>query len=352
MKLIKLILIAFLCLSWVKALDYVALDSSLEESKGIHIEDDSKDRENFNKVNKHIYGKNQIEAIKNWGIDTISAGVSLGNNLNFEGGSIDPMTSGEKIKGIRGLNGLGELFTILQNKYFSLVFFILIIIVPLAFFGHFIIVGQRKFNHHQKLQVFSKFNIIVHWGAAIPFVLICLTGLIMVFGSYLGGGIFVRLARDLHGLATIIFIIFGLMMFSMWFKEALFKKYDIDWFKIMGGYLSQENKPIPAGKFNAGQKMWFWIATLGGGAMALTGAVMFFQCADINTLRLMAILHNLIGFMIIAMLITHIYMSLFAIEGAIESIINGKMGEEELSILHSIYYKELVDSKKIDSMRV
>ncbi len=302
--------------------------------------------------NEDIYGKNQIEAIRSWGLDSKTSGISLGNTLNFESGSINPINSGEKIGGIRGMSGLGELFTILQNQYFKWIFLAIIILVPLSFLGHFVVVGQRRFNHHQKLQVFSKFNIIVHWGAAIPFVLICLTGLIMVFGSYFGGGSFVRLARDLHGLATIMFIIFGSMMFLMWFKEALFKKYDISWFKIMGGYLSQENKPIPAGKFNAGQKMWFWIATLGGGIMAFTGAIMFFQYTDINTLRLMAILHNLVGFMIIAMLITHIYMSLFAIEGAVESILNGKMGEEELSILHSIYYKELESSSKLNSMRV
>lgn len=302
--------------------------------------------------NKDIYGKNQIEAIKNWGLDSSSAGVSLGNTLNFQGGSINPLTSGEKIEGIRGWNGVGELFTILQNKYFKIIFLAIIVLVPLAFLGHFMMVGQRRFNHHQKLQVFSKFNIIVHWGAAIPFIAICITGLIMVFGKYLGGGTFVRLARDIHGIATPIFAVFGIVMFLMWFKDALFKKYDIDWFKILGGYLSQENRPIPAGKFNAGQKMWFWVAIIGGAIMVITGGIMFFQLTNVNTLRLMAIVHNVVGFAVIAMLITHIYMALFAIEGALEAIINGKMGEEELSILHSIYYKELESSGKVNSMRV
>lgn len=302
--------------------------------------------------NKNIYGKNQIEAIRNWGVDSPNAGVSLYNTGNFDTGSIDPLTSGNKINGIRGINGLGEIFTILQNKYFKMVFLLIIVFVPLAFFGHFMIVGQRKFNHHKKLKVFSKYNILIHWFAAIPFILICITGIIMVFGTNFGGGVFVRLARNIHGLSTIIFIIFGTLMFFMWFRESLFKKYDIDWFKIMGGYLSQNNIPIPAGKFNAGQKMWFWIATLGGVIMAITGGIMYFQYTDINTLRLVAIIHNILGFLVIAMLITHIYMALFAIEGAIESILNGNMGEEELSILHSIYYKELVDNKKLDSIRV
>ena len=301
--------------------------------------------------NKKIYDKNQIEAIRNWG-DSPTSGVSLGNNLNFEGGSIDPLKSGQKIEGIRGMSNLGELFTLLQNKYFKYIFLLIVVFVPLAFFGHFMIIGQRKFNHHQKLKVFSRFNIIVHWGAAIPFVLICLSGLVMIFGVYFGGGAFVRFARDIHGLSTLVFIVFGFLMFLMWFKDSIFRLHDIDWFKIMGGYLSQENRPIPAGKFNAGQKMWFWIATLGGAIMAITGGIMFFQSTDINTLRLVAIIHNVVGFLVIAMLITHIYMALFAIEGAVESILNGNMGEEELSILHSIYYKELLNSGKLDSMRV
>jgi len=41
----------------------------------------------------------------------------------------------------------------------------------------------------------------------------------------------------------------------------------VKWMMIVGGYLSKEKKPIPAGKFNAGQKMWYWIATLGGMVM-------------------------------------------------------------------------------------
>ena len=66
----------------------------------------------------------------------------------------------------------------------------------------------------------------------------------------------------------------------------------------------------------------------------------------------MALVHNFVGFLVIALLITHIYMAVFAIEGAIESILNGKMGEEELSMLHSLYYKDLKAQGKLDSMRV
>ena len=138
--------------------------------------------------NKHIYGTPQIEAIKNWGLGTQSAGVIEGSVIEGKGGSIEPLTMGEPIGGIRGWSGLGELFTMLQEKYFAIIFLCVLLFVPLAFFGHYKIIGARKYNHHNKLQVFSKYNIIVHWFAALPFVLICITGLMMIFGDKLGGG--------------------------------------------------------------------------------------------------------------------------------------------------------------------
>ncbi len=350
------------------------------------------------KTNTDIYGTAQIEAIKNWGLGTNTAGVIESSVVEGKGGSIEPLTHGKDIGGIRGWNGLGELFTILQEQYFALIFLLIVIFVPMAFYGHYKIVGKRHYSHDSFLVVFTKYNIIVHWCAAVPFVMLCLTGLMMVFGDKLGGGALIRFARDVHGFATLFFAVFGTLMFLMWAKDCLFKSYDIKWMMILGGYLDKVNREVPAHKFNAGQKMWFWVATLGGGVMVFTGAVMFFQCTDINyldkvnrevpahkfnagqkmwfwvatlgggvmvftgavmffqctdinTLRLMAILHNVLGFAVIALLITHIYMAVFAIEGAMESIINGKMGEEELSMLHSLYYKDLKAQGKLDSMR-
>ncbi|RDU71617.1 formate dehydrogenase subunit gamma [Helicobacter anseris] len=297
--------------------------------------------------NEKIYGAPQIEAIKGWGIDSPTSGVVSGSVLQMQGVGIELADNGEKISGIRGWRGLGEGFTILQNKFFAPIFFAILILVPLAFFGHNRIVGVKRFDHHgRKFKVFSKYNIIVHWGAAIPFVLICITGLMMMFGDKLGGGMPIRLAKNLHFLATWIFLIFGILMFLMWVKPAMFKLYDIGWLKIMGGYLSNEKREVPAGKFNAGQKMWFWLCTLGGFAMAITGLIMHYFYGDINTLRLMAIIHNVLGFGVLAMLITHIYMAVFAIEGAIEAILNGHMAEEELALMHSYYYKELIGEQK------
>ena len=305
--------------------------------------------------NTHIYGTKQIEQIKNWGFDSPTAGVVSGSVAQMQGSAIGVLDNGEKISGIEGVSGLGELFTLLQHQYFAPILLAIILLVPLAFATHLMIFKSKSFSHGVKYKVFSKYNIIIHWLTATPFIAICITGVIMIFGKYFGGGTFVRLARDIHGICTLAFAIFGPLMFLMWVKASLPKLYDIKWLLMLGGYLTRGktiSTPIPSGQFNAGMKMWFWVCTLGGFIMIATGAILYFQLVSINALRLSAILHNVLGFIIIALLFTHIYMSVFAIEGALSSMIDGNMGEEELAILHSYYYKELQESGKLEGMRV
>jgi formate dehydrogenase subunit gamma len=255
---------------------------------------------------------------------------------------------------------LGTLFTMLQRDYFEVIFFGILVGVPAVFLLHYLIVGPKVFPHGGKrIYIFSLFQRFIHQVAALSFIILVPTGFIIVFGAELGGGSFVRLAKDLHGLATIPFAIVVIPMFLMWLKDAFFNFDDVKWMMIVGGYLSKEKKPIPAGKFNAGQKMWYWLATLGGMVMIISGAIMYFMDFDmawlremsgltqIDLLRFTAIVHNIMGFAVVAMFITHVYMSMFAIKGAVHAILDGHMEEEEVKILHSSYYKKLKEKGKI-----
>jgi formate dehydrogenase subunit gamma len=262
--------------------------------------------------------------------------------------------------GKEGSRGLGPLFTMLQYEYFTPIFLGILVLVPAAFLTHYMIIGPKVFPHGgKKIQAFSLYNRIIHQVAAVSFIVIVPTGFVIVFGDFFGGGLFVRMCKNAHGVFTIPFAIVVIPMFLMWVKEALFNFDDVKWMMIVGGYLSKEKKPIPAGKFNAGQKMWYWIATLGGMVMVITGAAMFFMdfnidmvknmtgLSQIDLLRVMAILHNAVGFAVVALFITHVYMSMFAIKGAVHSILNGHMEEEEVKILHSSWYKKLKEQGKV-----
>jgi len=254
---------------------------------------------------------------------------------------------------------LGQLFTVLQAKYFSIGFLAIAIGVPLIFSIHYLIIGPKVFSHdRKKIYLFNAFNRLIHLMAAISFLVLVPTGFIMIFGSTFGGGKFVTICKELHVISTILFTISIFPMLFMWIKDMLPTSDDIKWLVILGGYLSKEKKLVPAGKFNAGQKMWFWLCTLGGIVMILTGAALYFYdfrlaiisqmgLSQIDFLRANAIIHNILGMAVVALFFTHIYMAMFAIKGAIQSMITGYKDEEELEILHSSFYKKLKEKKKI-----
>jgi len=256
-------------------------------------------------------------------------------------------------------HGLGPLFTFLQSTYFRKIFFGTVLAVPLVFLLHYLVFGARVFAHGgKKIFFFPLIKRAIHLLAAISFLLLVPTGLIMVFGEYFGGGTLVMTARQVHGVTTVLFLIAVIPMFFSWVLEMLPTFDDIKWMIILGGYLSRAKKEIPAGKFNAGQKMWFWIATIGGAVMIATGGAMYFQdfnlgiantfgVSQIDLLRACAIVHNSLAMLVIAFFFTHVYMSLFAIKGAITSMITGYKEEEEVQYLHSSFYRKLKQQNKI-----
>jgi formate dehydrogenase subunit gamma len=286
---------------------------------------------------------------------TVSAAFAADNPIWGEGRITNILGYGKADS-----SGLGPLFTLLQSEYFSTIFLGILIGVPAIYLLHYLVIGPKSFPHGgKKIKIFSLFNRVVHQLAAVSFIVIVPTGFIMVFGSFFGGGEFVRLCKNLHGIFTIVFAIVVIPMFIMWIKDALFKFEDIKWMAIMGGYLSKKQKPIPAGKFNAGQKAWYWVATLGGMTMIITGAMMYLLdfnmsmltsmtgLSQIDLLRLAAITHNIVGFLVVALFFTHIYMSVFGVKGAINSMIDGHKEEEEVRILHSTYYNKLKKEGKV-----
>ena len=255
---------------------------------------------------------------------------------------------------------LGALWTTLQGEYIATIALICIISVLSAFALHYMVIGPKRFSHDgNKILAFSLFERGFHFIAAVSWLILVPTGLIMMFGETFGGGVFVRVCKNLHAFATILFIISIIPMFFCWIKAMLPTSYDIKWIMIVGGYLSKVKKPVPAGKFNFGQKSWYYIAVFGGFLMIITGGFMYFLdfndvwfqeltgLSQINLLRLSALIHNFLGILCVVFFGIHIYMAVFAIKGSIHSMISGYKEEEEVYILHSYWYKELSAKKKI-----
>ncbi|MGL1932581.1 MAG: formate dehydrogenase subunit gamma [Desulfotalea sp.] len=258
---------------------------------------------------------------------------------------------------------LGGLFTLLQSTYFIWGFLLTITVVPAVFALHLLIIGAKHFDHSGKQILFFPFMArLIHFIGALSFTGLVVTGLMIVFGSYLGGGTPIVFARYVHLFSALLAVPAIVGMLVIWIKDALPAKCDIKWCLIAGGYLSKEKNPVPAMKFNAGQKAWYWCAIPGGFLMAATGFFIWafpagnsflapaidlvvslipFVNTEVDFIRALAIVHNVFGMVLVTFFLTHVYMCVFAIAGSLDSMVTGYKPIDEVSILHSLHkYKE------------
>jgi formate dehydrogenase subunit gamma len=178
---------------------------------------------------------------------------------------------------------------------------------------------------------FSAFERFVHWMTATCFIILALSGLNITFGKPLllpliGPEAFAtgsQWAKYLHNYLSFPFTIGVFVIFLMWVAWNVPNRVDVEWLKEGGGIVG--HKHPPADRFNAGQKMVYWIQVLGGGAMAVTGYILMFPFygTDIADMQLAQIVHGVVAMLFVAVMIAHIYIGSIGMEGAFEAMWDG-----------------------------
>ena len=81
----------------------------------------------------------------------------------------------------------------------------------------------------------------------------------------------------------------------MWIAGNIPNQDDVEWIKEGGGIVGDEHPP--ADRFNAGQKMIYWIVVLGGGAVAVTGYLLMFPFygTGIAGMQIAQIVHGIVA---------------------------------------------------------
>lgn len=136
---------------------------------------------------------------------------------------------------------------------------------------HYLCFGPEKSKSAYSgfVRRFGTVERIFHWITMIIFLVVMITGMCQVLA---GSG--PHHIGPFHGnLGTVLIIIF-LIDLVFWSKDSLFKSYDLLWLKSMGGYLSRNKLHLPAGRFNAGQKMYFWVMLSSIIALAVSAVLM------------------------------------------------------------------------------
>ncbi|MEZ5534290.1 MAG: formate dehydrogenase subunit gamma [Thiolinea sp.] len=216
----------------------------------------------------------------------------------------------------------------------------------------------------QKIKRFSAFQRYVHWTTAILFVALGLTGIALLFGRYIiipvfgsavGGDLMLGL-KAIHDYAGPLFAV-ALAVLVLTFMKGNFAHFsDIKWIFKGGGLFGGH---APAGRYNAGEKGWYWIAAIVGSVVVVSGLVLdlpnfpvvaewvsgFIPVVDQsrNTISYYHWIHGIAAVAIMAAAMGHIYMGTIAMEGAFEPMQTGYCDANWAKEHHDLWYEEMVE---------
>jgi len=181
------------------------------------------------------------------------------------------------------------------------------------------------------LQRYTYFQRVVHWTLAVVFLVLGLTGLILLLGRPLliplfGKEIFSLLAstsKQAHNLLGPLFAVSLIMMLISFISKNLYEKGDLDWLLKGGGAFSKDHPS--AGFFNTGEKLWFWILMLVGICVTVTGLVLMFPSfgQGRQVMELSHVIHSIGALGLVCISFGHIYMGSVGIEGAYQGMKTG-----------------------------
>src|ERR1700676_5558136 len=165
-----------------------------------------------------------------------------------------------------------------------------IVLLALAYLiiGRIRIAAGRSGRKILRFRAFERFS---HWLTAVSFVVLGLTGLNITFGKILllpliGPDAFSSVsqaAKYVHNFTSFSFVAGLILITVIFFRDNLPEKVDIEWLKQGGGFI--KNKHAPAGRFNLGEKLVYWLSIAGGIAVSVSGFLLLFPFSELTLPR-------------------------------------------------------------------
>ena len=245
---------------------------------------------------------------------------------------------------------------------------VVILAVFYAFRGKITIEAGPSGRTIERFNALERFT---HWLTASSFILLAITGLNVLYGRYIlipiiGQTAFAAIAywgKLAHNFLGFSFMVGLVVMLVLWVRHNLPTMVDLQWLAQGGGMFTKGAHP-PARRFNAGQKLVFWAVILGGASLSFSGICLLFpfeitpfaktfaflnlfgfslptQLTPLQETQLALIWHSLAALVMIAIIIAHIYIGSFGMEGAIDAVGTGQVDVNWAKEHHGLWVAEL-----------
>lgn len=234
----------------------------------------------------------------------------------------------------------------------------LVVLVAIAILTFYFAKGSVKLHGKPTGRLIHRFSTVervVHWSTAISFCVLGLSGLIMFFGKHLllpvlGYALFAwltALAKYLHNFIAPLFIVSVIAMIVLFIKDNLPHAYDVRWFARAWAVMAR-GEHVPTGRFNAGEKGWFWFGVVGLSiVVSWSGLILLFPNFD-QTRAVMQdawVWHASAALLYIAISLGHIYLGTIGLEGSYQAMRKGYVDETWAKEHHEYWYDEIKSAK-------
>jgi formate dehydrogenase subunit gamma len=263
-----------------------------------------------------------------------------------------------RFPGQEHISTAGEAWRLFRNGPVTFIGGWLVVLVLLAILGFYFWKGPVKVHEKPTGRLIPRFNLVeraVHWSTAISFCVLGVSGLIMFFGKHvllpwLGYTLFAWLAtaaKAFHNFMAPLFIVSVLLMVVLFIKDNFPRMYDLRWFARAWAVMAR-GEHVPTGRFNAGEKGWFWFGVLGLSiVVSWTGVVLLFPNLD-QTRAVMQDAwnwHASAALLYIAIALGHIYLGTIGLEGSYQAMRSGEVDEAWAKEHHEYWYNEVKSGK-------
>lgn len=169
-----------------------------------------------------------------------------------------------------------------------------------------------------------------HWIVALAFLLAALSGLALFhpalywLSALFGGGPWTRILHPIIGLIMTIAFVF---LAAVVWKDNRLEPRDREWLHRIKDVVNNREEQLPeVGRYNAGQKLLFFVFVVCMVGLLLSGLVIWRQYFSmyfpIGIVRFASLLHAVCAFLLIGAIVLHIYAAIW-VKGSLRAMTRG-----------------------------
>jgi formate dehydrogenase subunit gamma len=188
-----------------------------------------------------------------------------------------------------------------------------------------------------------------HWINAIAYTYLMLTGLALFtplayWLAYIFGG--PAVIRYWHPWIGLIYLATIFWMHRMWKRDMQKIPEDEKWTKNIRAYAENRDELMPPqGRFNAGQKQFWWVMLYCTFILLITGIIMWIpekMPRELHwVLPITVFIHSATALITIAAFIIHVYMSIWVTPGSMKAMVEGHVSTNWARTHHRLWYEKI-----------